>query len=162
MRRAPAAPNTTTYDGWFGFDSIPVLDKTNPDVQDYFLTARRHVTQRWLEQGAAGWRMDVSGDPVVPRRLLGDVPRRRDETDPDALIISETWQKDATLLRMLRGDRLDTTMNYRLRDAVIGLLAPGNFDSKGFADSGRVIAPSSSRRASPRSARTIPTRPTTR
>jgi fibronectin type 3 domain-containing protein len=43
---------------------------------------------------------------------------------------------------MLRGDRLDTTMNYRLRDAVIGLLAPGAFDSKGFADSGRVIAPS--------------------
>ena len=20
-----------TYDGWFGFDSIPVIDKTNPD-----------------------------------------------------------------------------------------------------------------------------------
>ncbi len=58
------------------------------------------------------------------------------------MIISETWQKDSTLLRMLRGDRADTTMNYRLRDAVIGLLAPGNFDSKGFADSGRSIAPS--------------------
>ena len=43
---------------------------------------------------------------------------------------------------MLRGDRLDTTMNYRLRDAVLGLLAPGSFDSKGFADSGRVIEPS--------------------
>ena len=33
-------------------------------------------------------------------------------------------------------------MNYRLRDAVLGLLAPGNFDPKGFADSGRVILPS--------------------
>jgi len=33
---------------------------------------------------------------------------------------------------MLVGDRLDTTMNYRLRDAVIGLFAPGNFDSKGL------------------------------
>ena len=33
-------------------------------------------------------------------------------------------------------------MNYRLRDAVIGLLTPGNFDSKGFGDSGRIIAPS--------------------
>ena len=42
---------------------------------------------------------------------------------------------------MLRGDRADTTMNYRLRDAVIGLLAPGPFDSKGFADSGRIISP---------------------
>ena len=43
---------------------------------------------------------------------------------------------------MLRGDRADTTMNYRLRDAVIGLLAPQGFDSKGFGDSGRIIAPS--------------------
>ncbi len=33
-------------------------------------------------------------------------------------------------------------MNYRLRDAVVGLLAPQNFDSKGFADSGRPLLPS--------------------
>ena len=63
-------------------------------------------------------------------------------TNPEAFIISETWQKDSTLLRMLRGDRADTTMNYRLRDAVLGLLAPQGFDSKGFADSGRIISPS--------------------
>ena len=44
-------------------------------------------------------------------------------------------------LRILRGDRLDTTMNYRLRDAVVGLMAPQAFDSKGFADSGYVIKP---------------------
>ena len=60
---------------------------------------------------------------------------------PDALIISETWQKDSTLLRMLRGDRADTTMNYRLRDAVIGLLAlwerTGEFD---IGDAARTIA----------------------
>ncbi len=41
---------------------------------------------------------------------------------------------------MIRGDRLDTTMNYRLRDAVLALLAPQNFDSKGFADSGHQIS----------------------
>ncbi len=43
---------------------------------------------------------------------------------------------------MLRGDRADTSMNYRLRDAVVAFLAPGSFDSKGFADSGRIISPS--------------------
>ena len=54
-------------------------------------------------------------------------------------------------------------MNYRLRDAVIGLLAPGSFDSKGFADSGRPISAVGVRRAARRpSARTTPTRPTTR
>jgi len=61
---------------------------------------------------------------------------------PDTLIIGELWQKDSTLLRYLRGDRADTTMNYRLRDAVLGLLSPGSFDSKGFGDSGRIISAS--------------------
>lgn len=137
----PDGPNTMTYAGWFGFDSIPVIDKTNPDVQAYFLTADDAVATRWLEAGAGGWRLDVSGDASFPDgywETFRDVVKT---ADPDALTISETWQKDSTLLRMLRGDRLDTTMNYRLRDAVLGLLAPGSFDSKGFADSGRIISP---------------------
>lgn len=137
----PDGPNTMTYAGWFGFDSIPVLDKTNPDVQAYFLTADDAIATRWLEAGAGGWRLDVSGDASFPDgywETFRDVVKT---ADPTALTISETWQKDSTLLRMLRGDRLDTTMNYRLRDAVLGLLAPGSFDSKGFADSGRVISP---------------------
>ena len=137
-----AGPNSAMYDGWFGFDSIPVINKNLPAVQTYFLTAPDSVTKHWLVKGAGGWRMDVMGDASFPEgywETFRDVVKT---TRPDALIISETWQKDSTLLRMLRGDRADTTMNYRLRDAVIGLLAPGPFDSKGFADSGRIIAPS--------------------
>src|SRR5215216_846203 len=134
--------NAATYDGWFGFDSIPVINKSLPAVKAYFLTNSDSVSKHWLNAGASGWRLDVSGDPSFP---AGYWEKFRDvvkDIDPDALIISELWQKDSTLLRMLRGDRLDTTMNYRLRDAVLGLLAPGAFDSKGFADSGRVILPS--------------------
>jgi hypothetical protein len=135
-------PNAATYDGWFGFDSIPVLVKSRADVQSYFLTANDSVTKRWLAAGASGWRLDVSGDASFPSgywETFRDVVRA---ADPEALTISETWQKDSTLLRMIRGDRLDTTMNYRLRDAVLGLLTPGPFDSKGFAASGDAIAPS--------------------
>ena len=138
-------PDSATYDGWFGFDSIPVINKdleTAPAVQEYFLTAENSVSKYWLNQGASGWRLDVSGDPSFPDGYWETFRDVTKTTDPDALLISETWQKDSTLLRMIRGDRLDTTMNYRLRDAVLGLLAPGNFDSKGFADSGRVILPS--------------------
>jgi glycosidase/fibronectin type 3 domain-containing protein len=134
--------NAATYDGWFGFDSIPVLNKSNPQVQAYFLTNPDSIAARWLIAGAGGWRMDVSGDSSFPADYWTDFRGVVKGIDPNALTISETWQKDTTLLRMLRGDRLDTTMNYRLRDAVIGLLAPGAFDSKGFADSGHVINPS--------------------
>ena len=135
-------PNSANYDGWFGFDSIPVINKTLPEVQAYFLTNDDSVSKYWLQQGASGWRLDVSGDPSFPSGYWETFRDVTKTTDPEALLISETWQKDSTLLRMIRGDRLDTTMNYRLRDAVLGLLAPGTFDSKGFADSGRVIAPS--------------------
>jgi hypothetical protein len=86
--------------------------------------------------------MDVMGDASFPDGYWETFRGVVKNTRSDALIISETWQKDSTLLRMLRGDRADTTMNYRLRDAVIGLLTPGGFDSKGFADSGRQISPS--------------------
>ncbi len=134
--------NGATYDGWFGFDSIPVLNKSNAQVQAYFLTNPDSITARWLDAGAGGWRMDVSGDPSFPAGYWETFRAEVKAAKADALTISETWQKDSTLLRMLRGDRLDTTMNYRLRDAVLGLLAPGAFDSKGFADSGSPIDPS--------------------
>jgi hypothetical protein len=86
--------------------------------------------------------MDVSGDPSFPAGYWETFREVVKATKPSALTVSETWQKDSTLLRMLRGDRLDTTMNYRFRDAVIAFLAPGAFDGKGFGDSGHVIPPS--------------------
>ncbi|HEX5013360.1 MAG TPA: alpha-amylase family glycosyl hydrolase [Candidatus Limnocylindrales bacterium] len=132
--------NGATYDGWFGFDSIPLLTKSLPAVQAYFLTAPDSIAKRWLAAGASGWRLDVSGDASFPNGYWESFRSIVKAADPDALTVSETWQKDSTLLRMIRGDRLDTTMNYRLRDAVLGLLAPAPFDSKGFADSGHQIS----------------------
>jgi glycosidase len=137
-----AGANSATYDGWFGFDSIPVLNKSNPTVQNYFIDNADSVSRHWLDKGAAGWRLDVMGDASFPNGYWEDFRGVVKDTDPNALIIGELWQKDSTLLRFLRGDRADTTMNYRLRDAVLGLLSPGPFDSKGFADSGRIIEPS--------------------
>ncbi len=144
---SPCAPSTaggndTYYSGWFGFDSIPEINKNNPDVQKYFITDENSISRYWLRNGAAGWRLDVMGDASFPNGYWEDFRDVVKETDPNALIIGELWQKDSTLLRYLRGDRADTTMNYRLRDAVLGLLVPSSFDSKGFGDSGRVISPS--------------------
>ena len=132
----------------------PGADKTDADVQTYFLTAaEQRSPSAGSRRAPSGWRHGRVGRPVVPGRLLGDrsaTSSRR--PSPNALTISETWQKDSTLLRMIRGDRLDTTMNYRLRDAVLGVLAPGTFDCKGFGDSGhadqrRPTSPTGSRRS---------------
>jgi len=50
---SPCAPSTpggtdTYYDGWFGYDSIPVLNKSIPEVQAYFLTGDQSVSRYWL------------------------------------------------------------------------------------------------------------------
>jgi glycosidase len=130
------------YEGWFGFDSIPVLTKSNPEVLDYFLHDDRSVVKEWIVDGARGWRYDVSGDASFPRDYWIKAREEVKSQDSSVVTIGETWQKDSALLRSLRGDQQDTTMNYRLRDAVLGLLAPGPFDTKGFADSGRQLEPS--------------------
>ena len=135
-----AGANSASYDGWWGFDGLPVLNKTNADVQDYFLTGDNSVARYWLVNGASGWRQDVMSDSSFPNgywETFRDVVKGYDE---DVLIIGEMWQKDSSTLRYLRGDRADTSMNYRLRDAVLGLLTPGPFDAKGFADSGRQLS----------------------
>ena len=144
---SPCAPTEsggadTYYEGWFGFDSIPVINKSNAEVQTFFLDSSNSVARVWLRGGAAGWRMDVMGDASFPAGYWEDFRAVVKDEKSDAIIIGELWQKDSTLLRFLRGDRADTTMNYRLRDATIGLLTPGAFDSKGCGDSGRVLAPS--------------------
>jgi glycosidase len=146
---APSTPGGTDtfYDGWFGFDSIPVLNKSLPAVQEYFVndsvsTGSDSVSKHWLNAGAEGWRLDVMGDSSFPDGYWQTFRQTVKQTRSDALIIGELWQKDSTLLRFLRGDRADTTMSYRTRDAIIGLLAPQNFDSKGFGDSGHPINPS--------------------
>jgi len=130
------------YEGWFGFDSIPVLTKSRADVQSYFLTGPDSVTKHWLRDGASGWRLDVMGDSSFPDGYWESFRSVVKQTDPNALILGELWQKDSTLLGHLLGDRADSTMNYRLRDAVLGLLSPSPYDSKGFADSGQSLTAS--------------------
>ncbi|MGB8648802.1 MAG: alpha-amylase family glycosyl hydrolase [Anaerolineae bacterium] len=134
----PSTPggSDTYYNGWFGFDSIPVLTKSLPAVQQYFVTGPNSVSKYWLQQGATGWRLDVMGDSSFPNGYWETFRKTVKATNGNAVIIGELWQKDSTLLRFLRGDRADSTMDYRLRDALLGWLAPQNFDSKGFADGG--------------------------
>ena len=138
----PCAPGRVggddrSYLGWANFDSLPVLDKGNATVRDYLVTGSESIARRWIRRGAAGWRLDVMGDSSFPASWWPTFRGAVKETNAEALIVGELWQKDTTLLRSLLGDRADTTMNYRLRDAVLGFLAPADFDPKGFRDSGR-------------------------
>ncbi len=98
----PNGPNTMTYDGWFGFDSIPVMDKNNQQVRDFVYAgtgtgAAAPIAPYWLNQGAAGWRLDVMSDGSFPAEYWEQFRQVVKTAKPDAPIIGETWKKDEIL-----------------------------------------------------------------
>jgi glycosidase len=133
-------PDAATYDGWFGFDSLPVLNKNNQQVRDLFYATDNSVARYWLNQGAAGWRLDVMGDPSFPRDFWTEFRQAVKSTNSQAPIIGELWKKNE-VQNMAQGDTADTAMNYRFRNAILGFF--GKVDNKGFPDDGQADEPPS-------------------
>lgn len=129
-------PRSAGYVSWANFDSLPVLAKQVPEVRELVFD----VARRWLEAGAAGWRLDVMGDGSFPTEFWREFRGVVKATDPDAAIIGELWQRSEVLPFVL-GDAADTAMSYRFRNAVTGYL--GTIDRKGFPDDGESEQPPS-------------------
>jgi glycosidase/chitodextrinase len=139
---APCAPKDrekdSYYDSWFGFDSLPKLTEVL-GVKQYVYDLPGSAARKWLKLGADGWRLDVMQDKSVD--FWHGFRASIEQTKNGAPIIGELWKK-FDVLPYVHGDTADSSMNYRFRDAVVGLLAPHGFDSKGFPGSGQPIAPS--------------------
>jgi glycosidase len=139
---SPCAPHDPAkdsfYDSWAGFDSLPKLTEVF-GVKQYVYDTPKSAAQKWLKLGADGWRLDVMQDKSVDfwHGFRGAV----EKTKSGSPIIGELWKK-FDVLPYVYGDTADTSMDYRFRDAVVSLLAPHPFDSKGFPGSGNPIPPS--------------------
>lgn len=113
-----------TYEDWFGFDTLPVLTE-DPDVFA-LINGPQGVVRHWLALGADGWRLDVMNE--ISHGFLKGLRRAALAEDPNALIIGELWD-DAS--PWILGNEADTTMNYRFRRAVIGLVNGDTADLDG-------------------------------
>jgi glycosidase len=136
----PNGPGTMGYDAWSGVASLPVLDKTRPEVRDLVYAAPDSLARRWLRAGAAGWRLDVMSDPSFPADFWPAFRKVVKATDPQAAIVGELWTRDQ-VLPWIRGDAADTVMDYRFRNAVLAYL--GTIDDEGFPDAGEHDQPPS-------------------
>ena len=117
---SPCAPSTedgndTYYQGWSGSDTTPVLIEGS-EVDDLF-TGPDGVARRWVADGSAGWRLDGMDD--LTHGFMRQIREAVKETDPDALVLGEHWLDSSP---WLLGDEADSTLNYRFRRAVIGLI----------------------------------------
>lgn len=105
---------------------MPKLKYSSTEVREYFLG----VGEYWIkESGIDGWRLDVADE--VDFTFWQEYRKKIKSIDKDFLLIGETWKNGTDLLR---GDQMDTIMNYRFRDAVIDYFAERTIMSKSFAD----------------------------
>lgn len=108
------------YTGWTGVRDLPELDKSSAGFRG-FAYGTGGVMQRWLDRGAAGWRMDVA--PWVPDDFWREWRAAIKAHRPDALTVAETWFDSS---KYLLGDMFDSTMNYIFRNSVLEYAGGGD------------------------------------
>ena len=134
---------TSSYESWGTYFHIPKLAADRQSVRDLIYATPDSAALYWLDAGARGWRLDVSGevDPGRGHNIDNDFWEGFFDavtaTDPDALIVGEVWH-DAS--PWMVGGEWHATMNYRLRAAVLDWLfdacvaGPGCPDGTWFED----------------------------
>ena len=107
-----AWPYNTTYEGWWGHDTLPKLNyEQSKELYQYILD----VGKKWVSPpyNADGWRLDVAADlghsEEFNHRFWQDFRQAVKSANPDAIILAEHYG-DAT--SWLQGDQWDTIMNY--------------------------------------------------
>lgn len=113
------------YKSWWGFHSLPELDKDNESYRD-FMFREDGIVRSWIARGASGWRLDVADE--LSLYFLRSLRRAVKAQDPDAAVLGEVWEdashKEAygEMRCYCQGDTLDSVMNYPLREAAMAFL----------------------------------------
>lgn len=123
------------YNSWWGFDTLPTVNKLDPGFVEYMITAEDSVVAHWLEQGADGFRLDVADE--LPNEFLVLLKKRIRQLRPDALLMGEVWEDASNKIaydirrRYFVDGTLDSVMNYPFRKAILEFLT-GNDDGWGL------------------------------
>ncbi|WP_040195792.1 glycoside hydrolase family 13 protein [Candidatus Soleaferrea massiliensis] len=118
-----------SYHSWWGFETLPEIDEDNENYTD-FICGKNGVLRYWLEQGAAGYRLDVADE--LPDRFLDRLHDAVKGGDEEAIIIGEVWEDASNKVsygvrrRYFLGEQLDSVMNYPFKDAVLSYVRSGN------------------------------------
>lgn len=115
------------YEGWWGYDSMPVIKSTGGSEYqtgnwaEEIIEGSDSVGQYWIRQGSDGWRLDVANE--VSDETWQHFRNSVKGLNSEAVIIGEIWD-DAT--QYILGDMYDSVMNYVFRDAVLAYAKGGN------------------------------------
>lgn len=113
------------YECWWNFITLPNVREGNP-AYDAYINGENGIIRRWLEAGAAGWRLDVADE--LPDCFIDSLNRAVKGFDENAVVLGEVWEDASNKTaygvrrRYLMGGQLDSVMNYPFRDAILGFL----------------------------------------
>ncbi|ERI93590.1 cyclomaltodextrinase [Clostridiales bacterium oral taxon 876 str. F0540] len=94
---------------------MPKLNTANPEVKEYLLK----VGEYWVKEiGIDGWRLDVCDE--VDHQFWKAFRKRIKAVNKEAVIIGEIMHEASSFLR---GDELDTIMNYPFKGAMVDFFA---------------------------------------
>lgn len=109
---SPQWPYNKSYDGWWGFDTLPKLNyEESEELYDYIMG----IARKWVSPpyNVDGWRLDVAADlgysQEFNHRFWRDFRTIVKEANPEAVIIAEHYGDPR---EWLKGDQWDTVMNY--------------------------------------------------
>ena len=114
------------YRCWWGFDTLPNVDKTSRAFREFIIRGEDSVCAHWLRAGTSGWRLDVADE--LPMDFIAEFRARLKKENPQAALIGEVWDDPSrkvaygALRSYCLGDTLDGVMNYPLRAAILGYL----------------------------------------
>ncbi|MBQ8880822.1 MAG: glycoside hydrolase family 13 protein [Oscillospiraceae bacterium] len=115
-----------SYNSWWGFDTLPTVNKLDPAFMDYIFGAEDSVIAHWLNWGADGFRLDVADE--LPNEFIEKLKKRLRQLRPDALLIGEVWEDASNKIsygirrRYFTEGVLDSCMNYPFRTAILHFL----------------------------------------
>lgn len=109
--------DSNEYIGWNGIDTLPKLNFSNPEVQDYIYSGDDAVIKYWLRPpyNIDGWRFDVIhmlGEGAGARNNAHYVRAFRESAksvNPDCYVLGEHFFEASN---WLQGDQEDGAMNY--------------------------------------------------
>ena len=114
------------YNSWWGFDTLPTVNKMDPEFIKYIITDEDSVVAHWLKAGCDGFRLDVVDE--LPDEFVLLLKKRIREIRPDALLIGEVWEDASNKSsygvrrRYFVDGILDSAMNYPYRNAIINFI----------------------------------------
>ena len=126
-----------SYNSWWSFDTLPTVNKMDPEFIKYIITDEDSVVAHWLKLGADGFRLDVADE--LPDEFLKLLYDRVKEIKPDAYVLGEVWEdaSNKTAYNQRRtyftNAELDSVMNYPFRTAIINYVR-GIDSGKGLKD----------------------------